>query len=226
MRRLSRLTPLDASAIDTLQTAARHARHIHCHGEIFREGRPVDGAMLLLEGWTARVRQLPDGRRQLVSFGLPGDLLGYCQFDGARAASTVVALNAVTICPLPDPASSPALERAFAISRALDEAHLLAQITRLGRLNAHERLLDFLLELHDRLTASGLAENGRFHIPLTQESLADALGLTPVHLNRTIQEARRSGELTWVGREVKIHDPAAAAAAVGHTPARVFLAQG
>jgi CRP-like cAMP-binding protein len=189
---------------------------------VARSHWPSKGSkLLLLEGWTARVRQLPDGRRQLVSFGLPGDLLGYCQFDGARASSTMAAVTEVTICHLPDPALSPALTRAFAISRAVDEAYLIAQVTRLGRLNAHERLIDFLLELYERLEPCGLAEAGRFLIPLTQEAIADALGLTPVHLNRTLQEARRNGELTWTGREVTLHDPNAAAVAVGHTRPRV-----
>lgn len=221
MRRLQSLSPLDGPAAAAIERAADRSRRVERRAEAFREGQDVHGAFLLLEGWTARIRQLPDGRRQLVSFGLPGDLLGYCQFDGARASSTMAALTAVTICHLPDPALSPALTRAFAISRALDEAYLIAHVTRLGRLNAHERLIDFLLELYERLEPCGLAEAGRFLIPLTQEAIADALGLTPVHLNRTLQEARRNGELTWTGREVTLHDPNAAAVAVGHTRARV-----
>lgn len=221
MRRLQSLSPLDGLATAAIERAAARSRRVERRAEVFREGQDMHGGLLLLEGWTARIRQLPDGRRQLVSFGLPGDLLGYCQFDGARASSTMAAVTVVTICHLPDPTLSPALTRAFAISRALDEAYLIAHVTRLGRLNAHERLIDFLLELYERLEPCGLAEAGRFLIPLTQEAIADALGLTPVHLNRTLQEARRNGEVTWTGREVTLHDPDAAAVAVGHTRARV-----
>lgn len=225
-RRLQNLTHLDSTALDALQHAMSRPRRIERHGQLFREGRPIDGAWLLLQGWTARFRHLADGRRQLVSLGLPGDLLGYCQLEGARSSSTVAALNAVTICELPDPASSPALTRAFAISRALDEAHLIAQITRLGRFNAHERLIDFLVEIYGRLKMAGLAHGGQFLMPLTQELTADALGLTSVHLNRTIKEARRVGDLTWVGREVTLRDPQAAAAFVGYSPARVCANSG
>lgn len=223
---LESLSALDADALDALKASLSRIQRIETRGELFSEGRPIGGPWLILEGWTARVRQLSDGRRQLVSFGLPGDLIGYCQFEDAIASSTVVALNPVHVCPLPDAAGSPTLARAYAISRALDEAYLMAQVTRIGRLNVHERIVDLLLELYERLSAAGLARDGRFRIPLTQETLSDALGLTPVHLNRTLQQARRAGELTWTGRDVILHDPTALAFSVGHVPARVSARHG
>ena len=115
----------------------------------------------------------------------------------------------------------PALAQAYAVSHALEEAYLLAQITRLGRLNALERLADVMLELRERLALSGLVRGDTFDMPLTQEMLADVLGLTPVHINRMVQQARRQDWLEWRAKRVTIKDTAALASKVGRTPARV-----
>ena len=79
------------------------------------------------------------------------------------------------------------------------EERLFDQIVRIGRLTAKERVLNLLLELYDRLDAIGLVKENTFRIPLTQEVFADALGLSVVHINRTMQQLRREGMVT-VGR--------------------------
>ena len=219
IQRLQSLTSLDSRAREELANSLPRARNLKPGEELFSEGRSVGRPGLVVDGWLARVRQLPDGRRQLVSFALPGDTVGYCQFEGALASCATVALNAAQVCSLPDPDRSVSLARAYAISRSLDEVYLMAQVTRLGRLNAHERTIDLLLEFYERLHSAGQAEGGSFRIPLTQETMADALGLTPVHLNRTLQQSRRAGELTWVGREVTLCNLARLASLSGRAPA-------
>lgn len=97
----------------------------------------------------------------------------------------------------------------------------MAHITRLGRLDAYERILDLLLEFNERLTLSGIASDGHFPLPLTQEMMADALGLTPVHVNRMLQRARSEAVLTWRGGLVSLHDPEMASRSVGRVPVRV-----
>lgn len=226
LRRLAALTRLDEAALAALESATRRAHHVRARGELAIEKQPVREPLLLLEGWAARVRNLSDGRRQLISFVLPGELLGYRRFKGALASSTVTALTPVTICPLPPEDASPTLAHAVALSRELDEGHLMAQVTRLGRLNAYERIIDLLLELYERLTLSGLARDGSFAMPITQETLSDALGLTPVHVNRTLQQARQAGDLRWNGGTVTLRDPDALAAAIGRAPAMVAAPEG
>ena len=219
VQRLQSTTSLDSQALGALANALPRTQRLKPGEELFREDRSVGRPRLVVDGWLARVRQLPDGRRQLVSFALPGDIVGYCQFESAVASCATVALNAVQVCALPEPGQSPSLARAYAISRALDEAYLMAQVTRLGRLNAHERTIDLLLEFYERLHSAGQAGGGSFRIPLTQETMADALGLTPVHLNRTLQQSRRAGELTWVGREVTLFNLPRLASLSGRAPA-------
>lgn len=219
--RLSALARLDAGAVEALERAIASSVVDRPRSELQTEGKPISAALLIVEGWAARMRILPDGRRQFLSFLLPGELVGLCRHERALAVSTVYAITPVRTCRAPDSADHPALARAYALSGALDEAYLLAQITRLGRLSALERLGDMMLELRERLLLAGLLRNGAFDMPLTQEMLADVLGLTPVHVNRMVQQARRQGWLEWRAKRVTVRDPAALATKVGRMPVRV-----
>lgn len=221
IRRLGALTALDGAAIAALQEVLERIVLVKMRQELLHEGQEIGRPMLMVRGWAARTRCLEDGRRQIVNFVLPGDLVGFSDLDRPLAPSTVVALTDGAWCHAPDPECSPALSRAYAIGRAIEEAHLLGQITRLGRLSADERIQDLLLELMERLELAGLAQDGRYAIPLTQEMLADALGLTPVHVNRMLQQARQAGELSWHGGEVVLHDPKAIRRKVGRLKVRV-----
>lgn len=221
IRRLGALAVLDDAAICALQDALSRPVSVFARQELLHEGEAICRSSLMVTGWAARTRCLEDGRRQIINFVLPGDLVGFTGLVRPLASSTVIAITDVTLCPLPDPSLSPCLGDAYAVSRALDEAHLLGQITRLGRLSAQERIQDLLLELLERLEMAGLARDGRYRIPLTQEMLADTLGLTPVHVNRMLQQARQAGELSWHGGELVLHDPKAIRRKVGRLKMRV-----
>lgn len=221
LQRIAALAPLDESALQALHKAIDDTSQLPARRELVSEGREIGGRRLILSGWAARVRLIPDGRRQLISFVLPGELLGNCGHARPVALSNVIALTNVTYCALPEAAPSQPLREAYEVSRAMEEAHLLAQITRLGRLTALERTADLLLELYERLALCGLAEGGRFALPLTQEIMADALGLTSVHLSRTLQLARRNGDFEWREGQVVLHDLEALTQMVGRVPVQV-----
>jgi CRP-like cAMP-binding protein len=173
-----------------------------------------DGAtpLFLLSGWACRARSLADGRRQILEFLLPGDLI-----PGGRALAASYALTAVTVAP-----ASKFYQEAFdangpfahfatvrhALER-LQEMRLINQIVRAGRQTAYERLAHLLLEFHDRLGKVGLANDNTFAMPLTQEMLADGLGLSVVHVNRTLQQLRREHLLTIADGVVTLLEPAA-----------------
>jgi len=221
IRRLGSLAPLDGQAVMALQGAINRAVPFHARQELVKEGTEIERSLLLVRGWAARTRCLEDGHRQIICFLLPGDFVACANAHLTLASSTVVALTDGMICTAPDISASPALDAAYAVSHAIDEAHLLGQITRLGRLNAHERIQDLLLELLDRMTFAGMAHDGHLSTPLTQEMLADALGLTPVHVNRTLQQARQAGELTWRNGDVVLHDPKEIRRKVGRLRPRI-----
>lgn len=222
--RLAALAALDRVSLARLEVAVESAHLLKPREELLSEGSAVGEPQLIVSGWAARVRVLSDGRRQFLSFLLPGDLVGLCSQPRPLAVSTVAALTPLSVCiaPTADPGSP--LADAYAASRALDEAYLLAQITRLGRLNAQERIGDLLLELYERLSLAGLAAHGAFELPMTQETLADALGLTPVHTNRMLQQARREGDLRLNSGRATLGDVAALTRKLGRTATRVSAA--
>lgn len=221
LTRMARLGAGGAEAQSALTAAITRSTPVRVRRELTTEGRDLGPARALVSGWAARVRLLLDGRRQFVSFLVPGDLVGIASQPDAVATSTVIAITDVAVAVLPEPGAAPGLAQAYATSAALDEAYLVAQVTRLGRLNAQERIGDLLLELHERLALAALAEGNGFAMPLTQEMLADALGLTPVHVNRMLQLARREGDIEWRPGRVTLTDTAALAQKVGRAPIRV-----
>jgi CRP-like cAMP-binding protein len=174
---------------------------------------------LLVEGWAFRAHILPDGARQITDIVLPGDI-----FDCGRTASREAEQD-VRAC---GPARVAVLRKdvvvggeASPLRRSWDwardaEAHLLrSRLVSLGRRGARERVAHFVSEIHDRLHQVGLVNGGAFTCPLTQEQLADVLGLTPVHVNRMLQRLRREGLLTFNRRRVFIPDLARLHAAAG-----------
>lgn len=197
VRRLSASAPLSAEEQAFVRMLSdRRERHA-VGDELVAEGQSERRARFIVSGWASRQRVLPDGRRQIFAFLLPGDGLNLGARPAPPALTSVVAttpLETVDAEPLVEAARSgraPGLLRAFAAADRLDQAKLLDHVVRLGRRTAYERVAHFLLELQDRMETVGLGDSQRFPLPLTQEVLADALGLSIVHVNRTLQQLRR-----------------------------------
>jgi CRP-like cAMP-binding protein len=208
IRRLADLGPLDDGELNFLLTSTTSRRKFSPHREILAEGKPIEESSMVLQGWACRSRIFRDGRRQILGFLLPGDLIGVCAQPAPVAATMVTALTEVTTCPVPSfGAAGPALRTAYLISRALEETYLFRQIARLGRLSAYERLVDWIVEIQERLSVVGLASPTAFSMPLTQEMLADTLGLTSVHVNRTLQLMRREGLVDIRSGRLTLTDP-------------------
>lgn len=219
--RLSRLVLLAAADVQALHQAERDRRCISARQEIVGEAQPIRERRALLSGWACRQRILMDGQRQILSFLLPGDLIGVCHHRNPLAATTIVGVTEMVMCVAPPAEEGSSLAEAYARSAALEERYLVAQITRLGRLNAYERLADWLLETRERLAMVGLSGGDRFALPITQEMLADALGLTSVHVNRTLQAMRRDGLLKLQGGMITLLDRDRLERLVDHKPTRI-----
>lgn len=204
--RLAGLAPLDDAGFAALQKAERNARRLQARREIISEGQRFAEATILLSGWACRTHVLKDGRRQILGFILPGDLIGMNWHPRAVVPYNVFALTEIVVCQAPPLGTGADLDEAYALSKAWDDAYTWRHITRLGRLSAYERIADLILELFERLQSAGLTVGNRFQMPLTQEILADALGLTTVHVNRTMQALRQSGLLSVEARSAFIAD--------------------
>jgi len=183
--------------------------------ELLTEPAGAPSPRVILSGWACRQRLLPDGRRQIFDLLVPGDMIGLAPGSlPLGQASTVSLTRTATVDASPlivaaqRPSAFPAVARLVAATPAIDEERLMNHVVRLGRFTAYERVVHLLLELGDRLAAAGLGDKGRFPLPVTQEVLADALGLSVVHMNRILQQLRResliqmgSGHVTLLARE-------------------------
>lgn len=185
-------------------------------GQTLRLPRGTTRHAVIGSGWAARYKLLSDGRRQIVSLLLPGDLL-QCGDDEAPEAglplttlTAVRILNAKPILAAVDGADPEhcELRKGLAKARSLSEAQMIDQIIRLGAQNGLERIVDLFGELQARLDLVGLADDGGFQMPLTQECLADTLGLSIVHVNRTLQHLRRERLIELSRGWLRILEPA------------------
>lgn len=200
--RLEALAPLDDADRHALRLAAQNPQRLPVSRDLIAAGHPLAGRVIVLDGWLGRIRLFSDGRRQILGFLVTGDVIPEPDTAEARATSTITALCDAVIAPAPLIGSG-GLARAYAVSRTLDETYLHRHIARLGRMTAYERILDWFMEMHERLTLAGRTEPASLPMPLTQETLADALGLTSVHVNRTLQSMRRNGTIEWRGGIVR-----------------------
>lgn len=204
------VAPQDRNAIE--QLAQRSIRIVAARHDVIGEGDVPHFVYLLREGWACRYKALRDGRRQIVAFLIPGDLFG-ADVPVARAMDhSIGAITALRLSEMATADFEAMTGSRPAIGGALWRYELAnASIQRewtlnIGQRTALERLAHVLLETYLRLEAAGLAADGRSDWCLTQVDLADATGLTPVHVNRTLQDLRRAGLIKLGGRSLTIPD--------------------
>lgn len=167
---------------------------------------------LVLDGWACRYKQMPDGRRQVLSFFVPGDLCDSNVFLLDEIDHSIGAITRLRYAEIgPEDfdtmvSSSPALRRAFWWNELVAAAIAREWIVNVGQRTALERIAHLLCELFVRLRDAGLTDGDGCDFPLTQADLAEATGLTSVHVNRTIQELRRDGLIILQGRRLTIPD--------------------
>jgi CRP-like cAMP-binding protein len=167
--------------------------------EIIRIGDEAPEIYTLYAGWAFRYKMLPDGRRQILAFMLPGDLLGLqaAMFDAALFG--IEALTDVQLCVLPRKKlwtlfdKMPGLAFDVAWLGARSESFVDENLTSVGRRTAAERVAALIVTLYKRAKVLDMVENDMFAFPLTQQHIADALGLSLVHTNKTLARLKRMG---------------------------------
>ena len=195
---------------------ALHAPDSYQTNDVLHPSRPGAPPFFMLSGWACLVRELDDGRRQMVAFLLPGDAVGFDLLTQSRESTRVVAVTPVKVqrvrpSLIGQITRSPGLSRALAIASDQQQTRLINQVVRLGRQTAYERCAHLLLELHARLAEVGETYGDSFRLPVKQEILADALGLSLVHVNRTLQQLRRERLVELHGGSAILQDRSALA---------------
>lgn len=196
---------LSAAERKLLDEMVVHARDAGPDQDLVREGDRPQHCIILLEGFACRYRTLSDGRRQILSFHIPGDFLDLQGFLLEQIDHGIATLTPSRIATIPYTVISamiehPTLTRLFWRETLVDGAIFREWIVNVGRRTAYQRVAHVLCELCTRLQAVGLARDGVYNLPITQGELADATGLSTVHVNRVIQELRRDELIALRGR--------------------------
>ena len=197
---------------------------VEAQRDIILEGDPVTQCCVVLDGWICCYHLLAEGRRQILSLHVPGDLPDLQCIHLPRPDFGIAAVTRATIGFVPHaalrelatdfPAIAAALWRETLISAAIHRAW----ITSLGRRDARQRFAHLICELYLRLEAVGLADDHIMPMPLRQPDLADALGLTSVHMNRTLKAMRTGGLIELRSRRLEIRDWAGLSALAEFSP--------
>ena len=167
----------------------------------------------MLTGWAMRYKVVPGGGRQIVGLMMPGDACNVhigllAKMDHSIQTITNAQVAMISRDAMVGLMAQAGIARALYTAQLIDQGTLRAWIASMGRRDSLERIAHLLLELHRRATDVGLANGDAMSLPLSQAVLADALGLTSVHLNRMLKELRRSGAITLERGVLTIADSA------------------
>ncbi|MBR0798914.1 Crp/Fnr family transcriptional regulator [Bradyrhizobium jicamae] len=213
IRRLDALRQLSERGIALLQRAILEGLQRAGQGEdLANEGDPVDSVRIILSGWLCRFKTLEDGRRQITSFILPGDACDACVYLLSVMDHSIGTLTPVIYADIKRPvferllAADQSLAQAFWCETMVNSAIQREWTVNIGRRIALERVAHLLCEIHERLRPVGMIDGDSCAFPVTQIDLADATGLSVVHVNRTLQELRASRLITLRDRTLTIMD--------------------
>jgi CRP-like cAMP-binding protein len=212
LRKLNNFTKLSEEESNAVNECSADARDFAAREDVISQGDRTGGVKLLLEGFACRYKVLEDGRRQIVSYFVPGDLCDLRVFIlkrmdhsiGALVASKVATISPENVLRLTN--NYPNLTRALWWSTLVEEAITREWIVNVGQRNALERMAHLFCELLYRFRAVGLNHGNSCTLPLTQVELAETLGLSSVHVNRTLQELRRQKLITLNGGMLTIEN--------------------
>lgn len=210
LERFVRLSEDDKSAIAGLRRAP--LVEVRARGDLVREGQNPSVVRLMVSGWASRYKDLPDGRRQVVGFFIPGDFCDLNVFILQAMDHSIGALTAVEYLAVPPElldritSDRPRVAQALLWQELVVTATSREWLLNIGQRNALERLAHLFVEIFMRMRAIDQTHDHSCDFPLTQNDLAEALGLTPVHINRTIQEMRREGLIELAQKRLTIFD--------------------
>src|ERR1700721_2814028 len=212
LRKLSNFAALSEEESTAVVDSCRDVRDVGAREDVISQGDRTGGVKLLLDGFACRYKTLEDGRRQIVAYFVPGDLCDLRVFILKRMDHSIGAISpsrVATIAPdnmLKLMHTYPALTRALWWSTLVEEAITREWLVNVGLRNAIERMAHLFCELLYRFRAVGLNQGLSCTLPLTQVELGETLGLSSVHVNRTLQQLRRQKLITLNGGTLPIQN--------------------
>ncbi len=224
-RKLSAFVALSEIELGALERLHQRRRSFAAGSDMVHQGQSAQAAYILSSGWVCSYKLQPDGTRQIVDFQVPGDFLGLRSVllrtsdHSFEPIVDVLAAEVLTSDLLEAFAQTPRLATAILWAASRDEAMVVEHLVGIGRRDADARMAHLLLELGARLALVGMGSKKGFGCPLTQYHLADALGLSAVHVNRVLRQLREQGLVTFRDGHVSLHDYAGLVALAEFDPA-------
>jgi CRP-like cAMP-binding protein len=229
VHRLEALSPLEEADRAAIIALPHSLKTVKAKQFIIREGDAAESSCLLRSGFATRHKSLANGSRQIVSVHMTGDMVNLQNSLLKTADHSVQALTEAEVAFIPGKAivalasARPAVAIAMWLDTLIDGAVFREWIANVGRRDAKARTAHLLCEFAIRQERAGLATRNRYDLPLTQEQLADALGLTPVHVNRTLKALEKARLIAREKRTVTITDWDAVRKVGDFDPSYLFL---
>jgi CRP-like cAMP-binding protein len=224
-RRLEEFTPLSESDRAALaQLSQQSTRTVEAKRDLIRQGDAPRSLFLIREGWACRYRELDDGRRQIVDFAVPGDLCDLNLFILDRIDHSIGAITRLKVAEIGGEifralvTSHPDITTALWWQELVSKSIHREWIVNVGQRTAQERIAHLFCEMFLRLESVGLTNGFSCDFPPTQGDLADATGLTSVHVNRSLQELRGRGLVELDRKRLTIPDLRALQELAGFNP--------
>ena len=222
--KLSSFAPLSESDLAVIAYLTKSVRNVNAHMSLLRPDDECHGTLVVLSGLAWSYRQRADGKRQNLSYLLPGDTFGLARLksDGLGA------LSACTVALIGDDVLQAALEKSsqladgIRIAGLVSEAILREWIVNLGSRSAIERIAHLFCELFTRLEAVSLVSGDSFAFPVNQAEVGATVGLSCVHVNRSLQQLRRAGFIELKSRVLHVKNRAELAALSGFNSDYLF----
>jgi CRP-like cAMP-binding protein len=208
VRKLGQHSVLDQRDREAILALPYTTRTLEPSAYTVREGDPPQSCAVLLSGFAFRQKVTADGARQIVALHIPGEALDFQHLfldvaDHSVQMLTRAELAFITRAALHELMQArPAVRQAILVAILIEASIFREWVLNVGRRDARSRMAHLLCEFAVRLEAQGLATEYRYELPMTQEQLADAVGLTPVHVNRTLKSLEADGLITRNRRQV------------------------
>lgn len=209
LERRDTLSGMERQLVDAI---ASRPRQVPAKRDIVVEGSDPKESCLMLSGVSARYHLLGDGRRQISAIHIAGDFVDLHSLLLGRMDHSVIAMTDCTVAMVPHELlreiteKHPHFSRLLWLSTLIDAATYRQWLVASGRLSSAGQLSRFLCEMFVRLEVVHLTDGFSFKLPISQVDLSDAMGLSVVHVNRTLQDLRKQGLITWQGEQVRILD--------------------
>lgn len=210
IRKLEGFAPLDPADRQFLLDLSSRPIPFERDQEIISEGDEPKYVHLVMEGLAARAKTLRDGNRQIFAYLIPGDFCDLHVSILSEMDHDIVTITPCSVVRIPRSAINDVIGTHPRIAKALwwctlvDAATLREWVVNLGQRTAEQRIAHLFCELHTRLKAVGLVQGGTFSLPINQTELGDTMGLSPVHVNRSLKGLRDSNLVTFRGKIIHI----------------------